>query len=234
MFFMFIFATEKIKEMKKTILFSILLLLTVASAWAVSYPDQGLMPSHYSEGEFFYLPGAGNFRSSEQVNKPYDPTDTQYDMWEGTWDNDTGNMSAVQAMGMSPSEYVDTYYAKGSTGYWIGPALIDGVVVGGDPTDLNGYYTEGSYSVETTLNSIYHNVYNTCVGKGGETLACQNYAIDVYNLALSNYEYHTGSYAVFVGYLTVPVSTDIAFMALMLAAYLGFAAYRKKHFLAKA
>lgn len=32
----------------------------------------------------------------------------------------------------------------------------------------------------------------------------------------------------------VPVSTDIAFMALMLAAYLGFAAYRKKHFLAKA
>lgn len=36
-----------------------------------------------------------------------------------------------------------------------------------------------------------------------------------------------------LGDQTVPVSTDIAFLALMLAAYLGFAAYRKKRSVAK-
>lgn len=231
MFFMFIFATEKIKEMKKTILFSILSVLTFASAWAVSYPDQGLMLSNSSEEEFVYLPGAGNFRNAEQVGHRYYIGGGS---WIGTWGETSGDMTAEDAMGMTPREYASKYYSSygrfdGSTYYWMGPnETPEGVIIGGSPTDFN--------NPNTTLNELYTAVLAECLSKteGKDELACQNYAVDVYNNALDFYNYSTGDYAVFLGYFSVPVSTDMAFMALMLAAYLGFAAYRKKHFLAKA
>lgn len=231
MFFIFIFATEKITEMKKTILFSILSVLTVASAWAVSYPDQGLMLSNSSEEEFVYLPGAGNFRNADQVGKRYYIGD---ESWIGTWGETSGDMTAEKAMGMSPREYASQYYSlygtpNGSAYNWIGPVMNpDGTIIGGDPSDFS--------AGNTTLSELYTAVLAECLTKTGGTdeLACQNYAVDVYNNALDFYNYSTGAYAVFVGYFSVPVSTDIAFLALMLAAYLGFVAYRKKHFLAKA
>lgn len=215
MFFMFIFATEKIKEMKKTILFSILLLLTVASAWAVSYPDQGLMPSHYSEGEFFYLPGAGNFRSLEQVghNPELDDELKCTNPWEGTWAEENNNYSANYAMGKTPSEYAAEYCS-----------LHKGKEFLPEGNPYPGY------------TSTYSDVMNDVISKCGNTLACQNYAIDAYNLVLGCIGYSMGGNedAFYLGYFSVPVSTDITFLALMLAAYLGFVAYRKKHFLAKA
>lgn len=196
MFFMFIFATEKITEMKKTILFSILWMLSISCALSVSLPSEGLLPSaSYSEGDFITLPGSGNFRSSDQNSYPNDGA------WEGTWDSTYGKTSAVDAMGMSPADYVSINYPYNST-----YVSFDGVLAA---------------------------ILGPCESQGGDYYDCYNYAVDVYNIALANWSLPLGGLE-FVHYLMVPVSTDITFLALMLAAYLGFVAYRKKHFLAKA
>lgn len=211
MFFMFIFATEKIKEMKKTILFSILSVLTFASAWAVSYPDQGLLLSNSSEEEFVYLPGAGNFRSIEQVGQRYQQGTNE---WEGSWGgmyspSAGGGTTAEVAMG-DINDYVESHLSK----YLL---------------------SDNTFSPKNSQAQFLEDVTNDCLSKEGTTyLDCRNYAVDAYNLIFSHCDAVLGESAVFIGYYTVPVSTDIAFMALMLAAYLGFAAYRKKHFLAKA
>lgn len=197
--------------MKKTILFSILSVLTFASAWAVSCPDEGLVPSYYSsEEESVYLSVAGNFRSMEQVGENYVQGTNE---WEGSWGgmyspSAGGGTTAEDAMG-DIKTYVQAHYSE----YLLG---------------------DGTFSPAASQAKFLDDVTNECLTKEGTNyLDCRNYAVDAYNLIFSYCHVQMGEDAKFIGYYTVPVSTDITFMALMLVAYLGFVAYRKKRSVAK-
>lgn len=194
--------------MKKTFLISLFLLFT-SSVFAVSIPGGGLgTEGNIPDNNYYYSEGFG-LRSLDQIGDPVygDPTSpdpTEY--WQGTWSDISGDFSAEQVMGMTPAEYVQKYC-----------------------TDKNNNWTDA------TRDALLVGVQNECMSNGGGVEPCYNYAVDVYNLALTSgyFQYGVGHSPTFIGYYQVPVSTDITFLALMLAAYLGFAAYRKNRSVAK-
>ena len=194
--------------MKKTFLISLFLLFT-SSVFAVSIPGGGLgAEGNIPDNNYYYSEGFG-LRSLDQVGDevygdPTSPDPTEY--WQGTWPDISDDSSAEQVMGMPPARYVEEYC-----------------------TNKNNSWTDA------TREALLVGVQNECMSKGGRVEPCYNYAVDVYNLALTSgyFQYGIGSNPTFIGYYQVPVSTDITFMALMLAAYLGFAAYRKKRSMAK-
>lgn len=193
--------------MKKTFLISLFLLFT-SSVFAVSIPGGGLGTEEHVSDDYFYLPGAGNFRSQEQANTVYDNPDN---LWEGTWGTTGGGSDVAEAAMGDPLQYVKDNHTK----YELTPV---------------GTYSEHLYG-EYLLTTVTQE----CVNKVGSEyyLDCQNYAVDVYNLMFQVAHIDLSEDHYFRGYFSVPVSTDITFMALMLAAYLGFAAYRKKRSVAK-
>lgn len=193
--------------MKKTFLISLFLLFT-SSVFAVSIPGGGLGTEDNFSDNYFYFEGFG-LRSLDQVGHPIFGDQTSADpteYWQGKWSEISNDNSAEQVMGRTPEQYVQDYC-----------------------TDKNNGWKDA------TRKALFEGVQNECMSKGGRVEPCYNYAVDVYNLALTSgyFQYGIGSNPTFIGYYQVPVSTDITFMALMLAAYLGFAAYRKKRSMAK-
>ena len=187
--------------MKKTFLISLFLLFT-SSVFAVSIPGGGLGTEDNFSDNYFYFDGFG-LRSVEQVGDTVKFDDENVDKnlnpWEGTWDELTGDGSAVEAMGdMTPGDYARRYCDT----YWIS---------------------------KVTYDDILRDVTAAC----GTTVACQNYAVDVYNIAMGCMEYAMGDIPIYKGYFAAPVSTDVALMAMFAGAYLAFALWRKKRSMAK-
>lgn len=193
--------------MKKTFLISLFLLFT-SSVFAVSIPGGGL-GTEGSSFDSYYSEGFG-LRSMDQIGESIfqDPdSPSPSEQWQGTWSDISGDFSAQRAMGMSPAEYVEAFC-----------------------TDKNYGFTDDNRS------DLILRVQNECMGKGADLEPCYNYAIDVYNLALTSeyFSYGLGDDVRFEGYLQAPVSTDVLFMALLAAAYVAFAAWQKKsHLVAK-
>lgn len=194
--------------MKKTFLISLFLLFT-SSVFAVSIPGGGLGTEEYASDDFFYFDGFG-LRSAEQVGEEA----SEDNPWEGFWHTTGGGgVSAVTAMGgISPDQYAEKNWKR-----W-------GVGTG------NIYYAP-----KTTYDGLVSDVVGECTDKGGELLDCQNYAVDVYNIAIGKYyETQLGlSDPTYKGYYGAPVSTDVALMAMFAGAYLAFALWRKKRSMAK-
>lgn len=195
--------------MKKTFLISLFLLFT-SSVFAVSIPGGGLGTEDNFSDNYFYFEGFG-LRSLDQVGHLVygDPTSPNpTESWQGTWSDISDDFSAEQAMGMTPMQYVQ-YYC----------------------TDKNNQWTEA------TREALLVRVQNDCMSKGGRVEPCYNYAVDVYNLALTSgyFQYGVGSDPPprFIGYYPAPVSTDVALMAMFAGAYLAFALWRKKRSMAK-
>lgn len=192
--------------MKKTFLISLFLLFT-SSVFAVSIPGGGLGTEDNLSDNYFYFEGIG-LRSAEQVGQEA----SKDNLWEGTWDETgEGRGSAVNAMGMSPALYAQNNWKR-----W-----------GGGTGDE--YYTSDTY------DDLVSDVVSECTVKGGDLLDCQNYAVDVYNIAIGQYyETQLGiTKPTYKDYFAAPVSTDVALMALFAGAYLAFALWRKKRSVAK-
>lgn len=209
--------------MKKTFLISLFLLFT-SSVFAVSIPGGGLGTEDNFSDNYFYFEGIG-LRSMDQVgNSPFVPGTTGEiaETWEGTWDTTGGGgKSAVEAMGMSPSAYLAANFDKFNHHKW-NPSSYDIP----DGTSIPPGY-------QSTFDQIVADITKECTGNGGGELDCQNYAVDVYNLALPYFAYYQGANPSFIGYFMAPVSTDVALMALFAGAYLAFALWRKKRSVAK-
>lgn len=207
--------------MKKTFLMSLFLLFT-SSVFAVSIPGGGLGTEDNFSDNYFYFEGIG-LRSMDQVgNSPFKPGTTGEiaETWEGTWDTTGGGgTSAVEAMGMSPLDYSKKY--AGDNWYPSSYDLPDGTPM---PPGRQG-----------TFEQIVAEITAECIGKRGDELDCQNYAVDVYNLALPYFDYSLDPdlNPSFIGYFMAPVSTDVALMAMFAGAYLAFALWRKKRSMAK-
>lgn len=187
--------------MKKTFLISLFLLFT-SSVFAVSIPGGGLGTEDNFSDNYFYFDGFG-LRSVEQVGDTvvFDDKNVEVNLnpWEGTWNELTGDDSAVEAMGgMTPGEYARRY-------------------------------CDNDWIITDTYEDILRDVTNEC----GTTVACQNYAVDVYNIAMGCMDYAMGDSPTYVGYFAAPVSTDVALMAMFAGAYLAFALWRKKRSMAK-
>lgn len=193
--------------MKKTFLISLFLLFT-SSVFAVSIPGGGL-GTEGNPFDAYYSDGIG-LRSLDQIGEPIfqDPNSTDpSEQWEGTWSDISGDVSAQTAMGMPPAEYVAA-----------------------NCTDNKISFTKDNE------HNLLSSVQNECMANGAKLEPCYNYAVDVYNLALTSgyFDYGLGDDPSFMGYLPAPVSTDILFMALLAAAYVAFAAWQKKsHLVAK-
>lgn len=131
--------------MKKTFLISLFLLFT-SSVFAVSIPGGGLgtealLPSaSYSEGDFITLPVSGNFRSSDQNIYPGDGA------WKGTWDETYGKTSAVDAMKMTPDEYVSRNYPYNST--YVSFDEVLAAILGPCESQRGDYYDCYNYAVD--------------------------------------------------------------------------------------
>lgn len=209
--------------MKKTFLISLFLLFT-SSVFAVSIPGGGLGTEDNFSDNYFYFEGIG-LRSMDQVgNSPFVPGTTGEiaETWEGTWDTTGGGgKSAVEAMGMSPSAYLAANFDKFNHHKW-NPSSYDIP----DGTSIPPGY-------QSTFDQIVADITKECTGNGGGELDCQNYAVDVYNLALPYFAYYQGANPSFIGYFMAPVSTDVALMAMFAGAYLAFALWRKKRSVAK-
>lgn len=193
--------------MKKTFLISLFLLFT-SSVFAVSIPGGGLGTEEHVSDDYFYFDGFG-LRSAEQVGQEA----SKDNLWEGTWDTTVGGgTTAVEAMGESPADYAQKNWKRWGVG------------------DGDAYY-----SPNTTYNSLLSDVVDECTDNGGALLDCQNYAVDVYNIAIGQYyETQLGLQdPTYKGYFAAPVSTDVALMALFAGAYLAFALWRKKRSVAK-
>lgn len=93
--------------------------------------------------------------------------------------------------------------------------------LGKSPQDAAQEFIDGG-SGENGLSTKAFEVMMECYNKGCSREEAEAYATEFRKAAGDA-----------LGDQTVPVSTDITFMALMLAAYLGFAAYRKKRSVAK-
>lgn len=207
--------------MKKTFLISLFLLFT-SSVFAVSIPGGGLGTEDNFSDNYFYFEGIG-LRSMDQVgNSPFvsGTTGEIAEEWEGTWDSTGGGgKSAVKAMGMSPLDY----YKKYDHQDWYPSSydLPDGTPI---PPDY-----------QSTFDQIVAEITAECTANGGDMLDCQNYAVDVYNLALPHFDYTLDPELKpsFIGYFMAPVSTDVALMAMFAGAYLAFALWRKKRSMAK-
>lgn len=209
--------------MKKTFLISLFLLFT-SSVFAVSIPGGGLGTEDNFSDNYFYFEGIG-LRSMDQVgNSPFVPGTTGEiaETWKGTWDTTGGGgKSAVEAMGMSPSAYLAANFDKFNHHKW-NPSSYDIP----DGTSIPPGY-------QSTFDQIVADITKECTGNGGGELDCQNYAVDVYNLALPYFAYYQGANPSFIGYFMAPVSTDVALMAMFAGAYLAFALWRKKRSVAK-
>lgn len=210
--------------MKKTFLISLFLLFT-SSVFAVSIPGGGLGTEDNFSDNYFYFEGIG-LRSMDQVgHSPFKPGTTGEiaETWEGTWDTTGGGgTSAVNAMGeMSPSAYLAANLNKFNHHEWYPSSydIPDGTLI------PPGY--------QSTFDQIVADITAECTGNGGDELDCQNYAVDVYNLALPYFAYSQGQNPSFIGYFMAPVSTDVALMAMFAGAYLAFALWRKKRSMAK-
>lgn len=194
--------------MKKTFLISLFLLFT-SSVFAVSIPGGGLGTEDNFSDNYFYFEGFG-LRSLDQVGHPIFGDQTSADpteYWQGKWSKISGDNSAEQVMGRTPQQYVQ-YYCTDKNNKWTG----------------------------TTREALFEGVQNECILKGGRVEPCYNYAVDVYNLALTSgyFQYGVGiDSPTFIGYYQAPVSTDVALMALFAGAYLAFALWRKKRPVAK-
>lgn len=207
--------------MKKTFLISLFLLFT-SSVFAVSIPGGGLGTEDNFSDNYFYFEGIG-LRSMDQVgNSPFvsGTTGEIAETWQGTWDELTGDDSAVKAMGgMSPLDYSKKY----ADDKWSPSSydLPDGTPI---PSEYQG-----------TFEQIVAEITAECIRNGGDELDCQNYAVDVYNLALPYFDYSLDPdlNPSFIGYFMAPVSTDVALMAMFAGAYLAFALWRKKRSVAK-
>lgn len=209
--------------MKKTFLISLFLLFT-SSVFAVSIPGGGLGTGDDFSDNYFYFEGIG-LRSMDQVgHSPFvsGTTGEIAETWQGTWDTTGGGgQSAVEAMGMSPSAYLTANFDKFDHREW-NPSSYD--LPDGTPIPP-GY--------QGTFDQIVAEITAECTQKGGDELDCQNYAVDVYNLALPDFAYFTEANPSFIGYFMAPVSTDVALMAMFAGAYLAFALWRKKRSVAK-
>lgn len=209
--------------MKKTFLISLFLLFT-SSVFAVSIPGGGLGTEDNFSDNYFYFEGIG-LRSMDQVgNSPFVPGTTGEiaETWKGTWDTTGGGgKSAVEAMGMSPSAYLAANFDKFNHHKW-NPSSYDIP----DGTSIPPGY-------QSTFDQIVADITKECTGNEGGELDCQNYAVDVYNLALPYFAYYQGANPSFIGYFMAPVSTDVALMAMFAGAYLAFALWRKKRSVAK-
>ena len=193
--------------MKKTFLISLFLLFT-SSVFAVSIPGGGLGTEEHVSDDYFYFDGFG-LRSAEQVGQEA----SKDNLWEGTWNTTGGGgTTAVEAMGEFPAEYAHKNWKRWGVG--------DGDV----------YYSPNIF------DRLVSDVVGECTDKDGALLDCQNYAVDVYNIAIGQY-YETqltpGGPPTYKGYYAAPVSTDVALMALFAGAYLAFALWRKKRSVAK-
>lgn len=195
--------------MKKTFLISLFLLFT-SSVFAVSIPGGGLGTEDNFSDNYFYFEGIG-LRSLDQVGHLVygDPTSPDpTETWQGTWSNISDDFSAEKVMGMTPEKYVQDYC-----------------------TDKNNKWKD------ETREALLVGVQNECMKRGGEEEPCYNYAVDVYNLALTSgyfqYVLESGPPPIFIGYYPAPVSTDVALMAMFAGAYLAFALWRKKRSVAK-
>lgn len=193
--------------MKKTFLISLFLLFT-SSVFAVSIPGGGLGTEEYASDDFFYFDGFG-LRSAEQVGQ----VASKDNPWEGTWDTTGGGgTSAVRAMGKSPAQYAQDNWKRWGVG------------------------TGDVYYSPNIFDRLVSDVVGECTDKDGDLLDCQNYAVDVYNIAIGQYyETQLGiTKPTYEDYFAAPVSTDVLFMALLAAAYVAFAAWQKKsHLVAK-
>lgn len=193
--------------MKKTFLISLFLLFT-SSVFAVSIPGGGL-GTEGNSFDTYYSDGIG-LRSLDQIGESIfqDPgSPDPSEQWKGTWSYISGDVSAETAMEMTPAEYVEA-----------------------NCTDNKISFTKVNEA------NLLSSVQNECMAKGAKREPCYNYAVDVYNLALTSgyFDYGIGDDARFKGYLQAPVSTDVLFMALLAAAYVAFAAWQKKsHLVAK-
>lgn len=194
--------------MKKTFLISLFLLFT-SSVFAVSIPGGGLGTEDNFSDNYFYFEGFG-LRSLDQVGHPIfgDPTSADpTEYWQDTWSVISGDNSAEQVMGKTPAQYVKDYC-----------------------TDKKNQWTEA------TREALFVGVQNECMLRDGGVEPCYNYAVDVYNLALTSgyFDYGLGIDSPrFIGYYQAPVSTDVALMAMFAGAYLAFALWRKKRSVAK-
>lgn len=211
--------------MKKTFLISLFLLFT-SSVFAVSIPGGGLGTGDDFSDNYFYFEGIG-LRSMDQVgNNPFvsGTTGEIAETWQGFWHTTGGGgQTAVEAMGgLSPSAYLAANSSKFDHREWY-PSSYDIP----DGTDIPSDY-------QSTFNQIVAEITAECIQKGGDELDCQNYAVDVYNLALPHFDYTVSPVSPsFIGYFMAPVSTDVALMALFAGAYLAFALWRKKRSVAK-
>lgn len=192
--------------MKKDFLISLFLLFT-SSVFAVSIPGGGLGTEEYASDDFFYFDGFG-LRSAEQVGQ----VASKDNPWEGTWDTTGGGgTSAVMAMGMPPAQYAQDNWKRWGVG------------------------TGDVYYSPNIFDRLVSDVVSECTDNGGDLLDCQNYAVDVYNIAIGQYyETQLGiTKPTYEDYFAAPVSTDVALMALFAGAYLAFALWRKKRSVAK-
>lgn len=209
--------------MKKTFLISLFLLFT-SSVFAVSIPGGGLGTGDNFSDNYFYFEGIG-LRSMDQVgNSPFVPGTTGEiaETWQGSWDTTGGGgKSAVDAMGKSPSAYLTANFDKFNHHVWY-PSSYD--IPDGTPIPPD---------YQSTFDQIVADITAECTQNEGDELDCQNYAVDVYNLALPYFAYSVGQNPSFIGYFMAPVSTDVALMAIFAGAYLAFALWRKKRSMAK-
>lgn len=88
-------------------------------------------------------------------------------------------------------------------------------------------------STYVSFDGVLAAILGPCESGEGDYYDCYNYAVDVYNLALVNFNIPLGPEYDFVHYLMAPVSTDVALMAMFAGAYLAFALWRKKRSIAK-
>ena len=88
-------------------------------------------------------------------------------------------------------------------------------------------------SAYVSFDGVLAAILGPCESGEGDYYDCYNYAVDVYNLALVNFNIPLGPEYDFVHYLMAPVSTDVALMAMFAGAYLAFALWRKKRSMAK-
>ncbi len=145
--------------------------------------------------------------STLSIDQQGDPWSSS-DPWEGTWSDYLGGTSTAEtAMGMSPSAF---FFAE-----WGSDAYISSF----------------------TFSKVLDKVMTPCTTNGGTYYDCYNYAVDVYNIGLSNINKPLGWSGNYESYIfPSPLSTEPLLFAALILGYGSwvFAGSRRKNRQAKA